>query len=69
MQWPGGQHDRGLKRCSRCWSWFVGEGSHQRFCIPCRVEDRAALVFVEPSHRTRNDEESAKDAVVATDAT
>jgi hypothetical protein len=28
-------HDRGVRICLRCHSWFLSEGAHTRFCTLC----------------------------------
>lgn len=67
MQWPGRHHDRGLKLCSRCWSWFASDGAHYRFCTPCRAARRAAVACIEPAHWEPHDEVRDDGAFVAVD--
>jgi hypothetical protein len=36
-------HDRGVRICLRCHSWFLAEGAHTRFCAPCCAEAEATV--------------------------
>lgn len=36
-------HDRRVRLCGRCHSWFLTEGARSRFCESCRSESEHAL--------------------------
>ena len=36
-------HDRGVRICLRCHSWFLAEGAHTRLCASCGAEAEAAM--------------------------
>jgi hypothetical protein len=52
-------HDRGVRICLRCHSWFLAEGAHTRLCTPCGAETEAAVELpwrsrqLQPSSRAR----------------
>ena len=68
MQGVGCHQNRGLKRCLRCWSWFVAKRAHSRLCTLCHAEDRATSAWPWRSNREQNEAGRAHDAVVAIEA-
>ena len=39
-------HERGVRICLRCHSWFLAEGAHSRFCSLCCAKTETAEVFL-----------------------
>lgn len=60
--------NRGLKRCPRCWSWFVAEGAYSRVCTPCRIEVRATPTLPWRSLREQRKAGRDNDALAAIEA-
>jgi len=65
MQGVGCRQNRGLKRCLRCWSWFVAERAPSRFCTLCRAEGWATSALPWQFYREQHEAGCAHDAVVA----